>query len=898
MYLKSRKTYQKVILSALLLGTLVSLSIQKSLYGGTDRYYGKKVTRIDFKDNRSLSNEQLYNMIQTRPGMIFTRSILNQDMKVILSQEAVKDLRVEAKLYKGGVAITYVITEKPEVARIIFKGLKHLNASELEDLLFLKRNNVFSQEKLDRSIERIQWQCREKGLFNCSIEPVVKVDPKNENRRLVTFIVDEGEDMHVAKINIIGVKSIDVNQLYGVMELKEKSFLNNGEFKLSQFESDKEKILDYYRSQGFIDVEMVDAKWEIHWASPNKPGKRVVVINYKIEEGEQYFFNGYEVVWDEDYLSQEDGVPVIKEKEIYKNFELAEWDLGLPFNFRKFSMDRGAINFLYSEKGYIFARVIPEETTINLTEEEIDKLEKSDRQQEGLKDGIDYYNIANLRKIYKKFPERRGKKFTHTKFIIQEGDKGYIENILVKGNDKTQDRVIQREFLVKPGDLYNFKLVQRSREKIYNLGYFSKVDLAFRPGSEEGKMNLLVSVEEQLTGQMSLGGGYGSLTGFSLFSEVSEKNLNGTGQQVKGRLEFGLKTASIDLSWTEPWIFNKPWALTLRGFYYHVERLSGSIATTAATGGETSYYWDKVGAGIGIGHRLGINWYHSHFITPFFSVISNPSSLVDDSVFRLYRQGWQFQNRFTNEISFDNRDNVFTSTEGFSSKAGVEFVGGVLGGTDHFNRYSLELQGYWWPFDFTLFNLIRKGSLRRWRVVFEHRLSGTFTQQTKPVYNDQPIYDNAYIEDFDKLYLGGYEGVRGWDPFDLLFPDLWRGGATHRMIFSNELRIPIEPSMIWGAVFFDMGALFFSRDHFYTDQTTSQEFFDQIDQNLLTSKNIFNLSYYRFSWGFGLRLQIPMMPIRFYWGQRLLWNSTKNWFEIHPQKREFSFVFGIGDYRF
>ena len=118
------------------------------------------------------------------------------------------------------------------------------------------------------------------------------------------------------------------------------------------------------------------------------------------------------------------------------------------------------------------------------------------------------------------------------------------------------------------------------------------------------------------------------------------------------------------------------------------------------------------------------------------------------------------------------------------------------------------------------------------------------------------------------------------------------------MIFSNELRIPIEPNTVWGALFFDMGALFYDKEHFHIDSATPPEFIDLVDKNLLNTDNLTNLGYYRYSWGFGIRFQIPMMPIRFYWGQRLVWDSNTNMLVVHPVLDQFTFVFGIGDYRF
>ncbi|MDH4199185.1 MAG: BamA/TamA family outer membrane protein [Spirochaetia bacterium] len=896
------------------------LWFQNKIYSQSERYYGQKVTRIDFEGNVNVKTSELINIIQLRPGMILNRDVMNSDLKSLFQQGSIANARVEGSVYKDGVSLVFIIEERPVVTSITFRGLKELSESILTDLIPVKVDKVFSEKALLRSIDLIQMQAKDKGLFATTVKYEKISDGKKSNSIEVIFTVDEGEEIKVGKINIIGVKSVDVQDVYSSLKLEEEGLFAKGEFKPHLFEKDKQQIISALNQQGYLDARLVNAKKEIKWNNPVKKDKRVLVITFEIDEGERSFFNGYSVEWDDKYLNQDTKKPIYSKTELEKYFEQSDAYIGSYFNDQKYTRDRGIINYLYNEKGYIYARGIPEKTVIRLNKDEIDRLSKAAIQMENEKKGIDYYNIKILRKIYETEPEKRNLQFIHTNFVIQEGIKGYIEHIIIKGNEKTADEVIRREFLVKEGDLFNASLVQRSREKIYNLGYFSEVNLDARPGSKEGYMNLVVSVAEQLTGSMSVGGGYGTLSGFSIFLQLAEKNLNGTGQTISGKLEFGLMRSSIDLSWTEPWLFGKPWGLTLGGQFMHTQLITSSINplstqyaavnTTGTTNSTAStyqnstteqayYFQDKIGLITEISHKLGINWMHYHGLNPSISKISNPSSKVDDIVFLEASLGWQFQNKLVNGISYDNRDNIFNTTSGVSVRLNADFVGGVLGGFDHYNRYGLSTSFYWWPTDFTFFNLIRVGELRRWRFVFEHHISATYTQQTNPVWGKQDMYSNPYIEAYDKLYLGGFEGVRGYAPFDTSFLPFWNqnGGAGHRLLLDTELRIPIEPSLIWAVLFFDMGALFNDLNQYYTDQTTPQSQIDAIKATELTSQNVFNLAYYRYSWGFGFRLQIPVMPIRLYFAQRLFWNSSRGFYN-DPNQKNLEVVFAIGDYRF
>jgi outer membrane protein insertion porin family len=921
------KNYRIIVLFTGILLTSV-LPFQNWLFSQSEKFYGQKITKIDFKGNLNIKSPDLLNLIQSRPGMILTSELVNADLKAIFAHGSVAYARIEGETYKDGVSIAYVIEEKPIVTSVTFRGIKELSESTLVDLIPLKADKVFSETLLLKSVDLVIKQAHEKGLLNASVTYEKKTDPKKGNAVTVMFTVDEGEEIKVGMINFVGLKNIDRESLYGLLKIQEETLFTKGEFQDHLYEQDKRSILEYFNQKGFLDARLLDVKKEIKWNNPVKQDKRVIVITYKIDEGEQSYFNGYDINWDEKYINNETKTPIYVKNDFEKFFEQTEGYLGKAFDNSKYNRDKGIISYRYNEKGYIYARSFPEKTIIRLNEDELNKYENSEIQKEQAKIGKDYYNISLLRKIYEKEPEKRNRQFIHTRFLIQEGIKGYIEGIVIKGNEKTSDKVIRREFLVKEGDLFNASLVQRSREKIFNLGFFSEVNLDARPGSKEGFMNLVVTVAEQLTGSMSVGGGYGTLTGFSIFMQLQETNLNGTGQNVSGKLEFGLKRTAINVSWTEPWMFDKPWSVTFGGEFFHAQLLTSTInplsyqsaatnPTSSSSSSSTSsvnlgsavnnisnedafYYRDKIGVVGQIGHQLGVNWRHYHGLNPSFSQITNPSAKVDDIVYLEAALGWQFQNKLINGLLFDNRDNVFNTTQGMNFKANIDFVGGVLGGTDHFNRYNFSASFYWWPTDFTFFNSIRIGELRKWRIVFEHHISATLTQQSEPVYDNQDIFENPYIQSFDRLYLGGFEGLRGWEAYDAGFPAYWNqnGGASHRLLLDTELRIPIEPSLIWAVLFFDMGALFNETNQYYMDETTPQNEVDALNATRLTVGNLFDLSYYRYSIGFGVRLQIPVMPIRLYFAQRLLWSDKKGWFINDPSQSELEVVFAIGDYRF
>jgi outer membrane protein insertion porin family len=880
----------------------MAIATHHSVYAQAERFIGKRIRKVEFKGNVNVSRDTIYNdIIQMKIGQILTLPLINGDIKALFGEGSFSYARIEGEDYEDGVAITFYLQERPRVKEITFLGLEELSATDVQQAIPLKEDDIFTERKVADSIQRILAKYREKGLFNASIRVRrSEVDPA-KNTINITFVVDEGEQIKIAKINLLGVTKADPEDVMAVLELEEDGFIADGTFKTEVFERDKNAILDFYKNQGFLDVELEDARYDYRWKNPKTQEERVIVITYKIREGEQYFFNGYDLAWDERYLNPTTKKQLFTREKIEEFFEYTDSDIGSVFDNGKFTRDRGIINYLYSQEGYIYARVQPERTIIPLTKEAIAEKRKAPQQIESEKAGKDYYNLARLERILERNPEMKGKKFVHTRFVISEGDKGYIENIIIKGNKKTLDKVIRRELIIHEGELFNSELVQRSRERVYNLQFFKEVNVDARPGSSEGKMNLVIDVEEQPTGTISLGGGYGTNTGFSIFTEVAENNLNGTGQRISGRVEFGPLRTALEASWTEPWLFDTPWSLTLTGFYVRRRVLSGSI--NIATNDESATYnLDTMGATIGIGHRLWVNWGHYHRYSPQLSVANSASSMVDDSVFLLVQRGWQLKNTITNGIFYDDRDNIFNTTRGVRLEFSHDFVGNILGGQDHFMRYYPQVDFFWWMMDYTFFNLIRKNVLRRWRVVQEIRASATFTQPIKPIWSPQDPATDPYVEIQDRLYLGGYESLRGWTLFDPFYGDTpagqtWRNGGSHRILFGSEIRVPVEPSLFWLVLFFDAGALYQNLEEYSFSSTTPAATINAYSQAQL-SQRTFALSYFRYSWGFGFRLQIPILPLRIYLAKRLLWDDNLGWFRDHPNQSGFEFVFGIGDRRF
>ncbi len=1009
-------------------------------------YIGKKIKDIQYIGLQNVPVEDVIQVLKIKPGDFLEEASLNLDIKALFLTGFFSNVIIRGdKNSDGTVTIFFEFKELPRISEIQFLGVEELYPTDLKAVLSFKEGDVYSQQKVIESVRRLKDKYREEGYFLAEVWSKPPVPNPKTNLVEIVYIVDEGESIPIAKINIIGANHLDMQDILGVLDEKEASVLEDGVFQESKYEEDKFKILAFAKTYGFLDAEIdpTGTGYEIRWKNPRKPELgRVVIVTYKLIEGEIRFYGGYSLEHESAGINRElnpperriqgpgDLKPIFKAADLLDIMEYSKVNLGEVFDEGKYFRDRGLIQELYSQRGYVFAQVQPMfvnyklDTDILQKYQNCSKIEKPrNEEEEKCKKEASWIDLEAAQKLLEQAPLKKGVVMRHAHFVVRENGLAYIENIIIKGMVKTQERVIRRELLIKEGQLFNSALVNRSREKVYNLGYFKEVNIQMRPGSDDQKMNLIIDVKEQPTGTISMGGGYGTVSGFSIFTEVGENNLNGTGQRVSGRLEYGPLRRTVSLSWTDPWIYEKcedttgsfwrkkqkefdsapdletllrtadslqnvyrnygknieewvkdagkdnsietldllkvrirrlfdryvqkeeecfrniprPWALSLSAFFTSSKIRANTITISNDANDiieNSQYDKNRVGVGVGTSHTFMLNWAHYHRYSPSWSIASRPTALVNSNILREVDLGWQFKSSMTHGLVYDNRDNVFSPTSGLRSDLSLEIVGQALGGQDHYNRYNASVRYYHWWFDYTFGGLIRKNALRRWRVVQEFSMTGIFTHETAPFQSSQNKERNPYIEPEQKLYLGGYESLRGYTYFDPLFPQPWRDGASHMVLASTELRFPIEPSILWLAMFFDSGSAYDNVGEFQGDQKSfSQSYRESVSINRARG-DTFNNAYYDardpytnnkyyfksytdwndpnravfsernvaldrtlYSWGFGLRVQIPVLPLRLFLAQKLYYAGAGS-FKPIPGNEKFEFVFGIGDFRY
>ena len=422
-------------------------------------------------------------------------------------------------------------------------------------------------------------------------------------------------------------------------------------------------------------------------------------------------------------------------------------------------------------------------------------------------------------------------------FDVTESSLVNIRYIDIRGNTRTQDKVIRRELLIYPGEVYNQLSIRRSEAILRNLGFFETVNGYPRETLEPARDDLVFEVEEKRTGQFMVGAGYSSVDDLMGFIELSQGNFDflnwpnftGAGQKLRLRAQIGSQRQDYEISFVEPWFLDRKLSLGVDLYdrnrnnlsdYYNEERLGSAVTLGKPLRG----FFQR----INLTYRIEqINVYD--VATNAVPIIQNDAGRWNDSSLKL-------------TFVHDTRDNVFIPTRGTKINLSGRLSGGPLG------------------FDVNVYGFEGEGSAY-FPVVFDHVLSLRGRAQTVQEYGD-----NQDVHVFDRIFMGGPRTLRGFkylyvSPYDQGQPVGGKSGALGQI----EYTIPLYKNILRFATFYDIGNVWL----------------DAFD---------FNLLEYCSDIGVGLRLDIPGFPIRVDYA----WPLKISGEDIQRTSARFNFWMGYG----
>ena len=459
------------------------------------------IRSIAVTGNQRLEPETVISYMSLRVGEAYTRERLDQALRDLYATELFSDVQI-----LGGDTgnLTIQVRENPVINRIILEGNKRLKDDKITPEIRLAPRQIFTRSKIRADVARIVELYRRQGRFAAQVEP--KIVELDQNRVDVVFEIQEGPRSKVRQINIIGNEQFSDGELRSEMATKQsrifRFFSSADTYDPDKLAFDQQKLRQFYLTEGYADFRVVSAVAEL------TPDKRDFIITYVVEEGDRYKFGDVKV-----------------ESQI-RDFKAENLQAGLPM-----------------ETGDWFNAKQVEDTITSLTETA----------------GLFGYAFANVEVDYDR--DKDAKTMSPT-FKIEDAPRVYVERVDINGNTNTRDKVIRREFRLAEGDPFNSISVKRSRDRIQSLGFFQEnLEIEQEQGSTPDRVVLSVDVEERSTGELQVSAGFSSLERFLVNLSIRQRNFMGKGQELRAGINYSSYSKSIELGFTEPYLFDRNIAL-------------------------------------------------------------------------------------------------------------------------------------------------------------------------------------------------------------------------------------------------------------------------------------------------------------------------------------------------
>ena len=616
------------------------------------------------------------------------------------------------------------IIERPRVSKWTFAGVKSGEQKELQDRLNLRRGGEFSEYVAKTSSDIIKRYYKEKGFHNVDVTVNTKQDSIIRSAIRVQFAVDRGEKVKVKTITFTGNDHVKENKLARSMKkTKDRrlvSFFSSKKFNEAEYPNDKKALINAFNEAGYRDARIV--KDTMYYVEPGK-----LQIDFQIDEGKQYYFR--DITWTGNSVYSSDvlnEILMIKKGDVY---DVVTMEKRLFGGGKQNEYD---ISKLYRDNGYLFFNLQPVELNI-----------------EG--DSVD------------------------VEMRIVEGKPATLNNIIINGNDLTNERVIRRQVFTRPGYLFSQSDFERSIREIASMGQFDpeaisdpNTGYSIIPNQLNNTVDVVYNVTEKPSSQLELSGGWGGNT-FVATVGVSFNNFStrrffdktawrpvplGDAQNLSIRFQTnGTYYTSLSASFSEPWLFGKkPTSLNMS--LYYTRQTNSYLAFNILNNDQ---YMEVYGFAAGIGKRL--KWPDNYFV------------LYNQLSWQTYKlQDWQYQFMFdtgishnlsyTLSLSRNSTDQQIYPRQGSNFSASVQFTPpysllrkeGLAG----YDKYGNEIKATnWKEIDYNL-----QTSEQRYRWIEYHKWSFKGEVYAKLV-GDLVLMARAQFG-----YLGYYNRNWGYSPFE------------------------------------------------------------------------------------------------------------------------------------
>ncbi|HZC67939.1 MAG TPA: outer membrane protein assembly factor BamA [Nitrospirales bacterium] len=588
----------------------------------------QQIKAIKVQGNKRIEAPAIRGRISLKEGEPFIAEKIREQIRAVYQMGYFEDVRVETEPVAGGVAVIFVVTEKPFVTEILYDGNDNVKDEKLTEKLTVRPQSFLDQQQIKDSVERLRLLYEDEGYFSARIVPVIKT--LDGERKSLTFFIKEGSRARIKTVAFDGAKAVPEKKLKKALVTREYFWLTSwyddaGIYKKDELANDVERLRQVYLDEGYLNVQVGTPSVEL------SPDKKWFTVRFPVVEGPQYTFSK---------ISYK-GQTIFSEAELRTGSKLTT---GGVVKMAEIRDDLTRVTDLYGTKGYAFADVNPQI-----------------------------------------LPDPDSKTASVT-FEVKEEALVRVRNINISGNDKTRDKVIRRELRVNEAELIDTAAMKRSYERLKNMNYFETVEIIPKQ-VDPNTVDLDVKVKEKSTGTFSVGGGFSSLDKLGLVADITEGNLFGRGQLLKVRGQLGQRRSLGVVTFREPYLFDESVSGQIDLFAretffvsYFEERIGGDIVLgkwfSEYLSGSLSLLRERLTISNDLASKLFLGGGGVTNVP-----IADLPPLIQQQI------GTSTTDAIILGVARDTRDNYFDPSKGSRYGLTLEFAGGPLGGSNDFYKY-------------------------------------------------------------------------------------------------------------------------------------------------------------------------------------------------------------------
>lgn len=685
------------------------------------------IARVEIQGLRSINEGFVLRIIKTREGQPFSRQQVQEDVRELWRSRKFLNVFADTAVEEGRAVVILRLQERPEILSVEIEGNKRFSDEELFKELSFFAGSVLDMFEVNRGRENILQKYKSKGYYYAE----VKLDERTlRDESRVVYQITEGPRVKVRKILFEGVRTIPEPRLRLPMQTKTYIWIfRTGALDEDLVERDAREIQSLYRNEGYLDARV---GYRLEFDTLSREDLNVIFV---VEEGPRYRVRDINIRGNEAFDTERVRSAIQLKAGDYLRDEAVR-------------TDAKRVEDLYGEIGYVVTRV---DTSYEYLEEP---------------------GVANLN------------------LDIIEGIRSRFGRITIRGNPRTKDQVIRRELLFYPGEDYNTVETRKAEQRVMETGLFNRATIT--PLEDvRGMREALVEVEEAEQVNFLIGIGVSTDSGVIGSLSINNRNFDlfdwpatwgeffrgqafrGDGQRLSLRLEPGTEVSRFSISFTEPYLFDRPLRYDSSFYLFQRSRQSYNEQRLGVTQALSKRFITGPLDGWAVEGALRIEGVEISDIRP----------LASKQIREV--KGNSFLTSVKGTIVRDTTDSRMIPTEGYRMALSWEQVG-ALGGDFDFGKPTAS---------FAIYKTVRTDILDRKSVVAGRADLGY-------IVGDAPV--------FERYYGGGFGSIRGFDyqgisPRAGIFSD--RVGGKFIVLTGGEYSFPLYGKNIRGVTFLDMGTV-------------------------------------------------------------------------------------------